>query len=251
MTIMTSELIACNDRVRKSSSTLLDYFKTIEQEIVDGKHIIIQGKIVSLKMYKGSMGYVRTTHSNPIGQKSTGWSGKKHVGELGWNGRVQITYQGNSISGVGSSDIFRSISIHSHSGGYNGGGPENFYKLNYDCSVFAKDLPLIYEQYLKYIDESESLISMLYSKDKNDVNLLEGLLDNNEEIKQRTFGIVKVLQGWNMYGNKIDMLNLFKETIQPHIAVKNQTEDWGKNKNLGWMIKDEFFRYTNQDFDYL
>lgn len=247
MTIKSSELIACNDRVRKSSSTLLDYFKTIEQELIDGNFADV--KVVSLKMYKGSMGYVRTTHHHPIGQKDTGWGKTKHVGELGWNGRVQITFQGGSISGFGS-DMLRYICISSGTGGYNGGGPENFYKLNYGSTLFIKDLPLVYEQYLKYIHESESLISMLYSKDDIDVKLLRGLLENNNEIKQKVLNIILVIQGWNLHG-KIDMFSLFKETIQPYFAVLNQIEEWKKNTNLGWIIEDPFFRYGSDDLKHL
>lgn len=248
--ISTEEIVKINDRL-SNSSTLLEYFTKIEEELV-GK--FVDGcEIHSIKMYKGSMGYVRTSHTSPRGQKTTGWH-DKHIGEIGWNGRAQITYKGNR-SPEGFEKILGIINIKSGSGGYNGGNP-NLYKLNYDSLMFIKDFPLIYEQYLTFVNNPPPIIELvselLMGPMLEDIKLAQGLLDNNKEFLSYITNIVKVIKGWNLYKNvPCGTLNLYKSIITPYNNVTIDREVWDENKNIGWMIEDDFYKYGTEDFKYL
>jgi hypothetical protein len=244
---VNSEIVSkINDEVRKSSSTLLEYFTTLEEKLktCGGYEIPLH----SLKMYKGSMGVVRTTHSYPIGQKSTGWNQTPHISEIGWNGRVQMTWIGNDGT------FPEYISINHGSGGYNGGREEGLYKLNTDSRLFIKDLPLIYEQYLQYIDESSTLIAMEEGSD-DDRKLLGAILEESHW-GEKINDIRKILTGWNNYpvkGLNYNQGNIrlaeFRETVYPYINHKAQREVWSENKNIPWMIKDEFYKYGSGDLN--
>lgn len=240
-------IIEINDKVRKSSSTLLEFLQNIEKELIECKHLDVP--IHSLKMYKGSMGLVDTTHSSPIGQRSTGWFDNPHIAEIGWNGRMQITYKGTSVNGS-TSDITRCLSINSGSGSYNGGKKENLYKMNLEARLYIKDLPLILEQYLEFIDTHSQLINMLESEDIADRKLLEAICEESDignDIKK----MYSILTGYNLYKENILNYSKFVEIITPYQNNKNQRKVWNENRNIGWMIIDEFFKYTYDDFTYL
>lgn len=242
-------LVGINDEVRKTSTTLLQYFVNIEKELVGNT---LDGcEIDSLKMYKGSMGYCRTTHSAPIGQKHSGWSNTKHIGEIGWNGRVQIVYKGNNSPNFHCPDILEIISIHGGSGGFNGDHKGNLYKLNYDSEMFIKDLPLIYNQYLDFISHVEELgiKAMLNSQDPKDRKLAEGIIE--AVLYDEIIEIKNVLIGWNNNSIHTSIYSLFESIIRPYYNVQKQREVWSENKNLGWILKDPYYAYGSNDLTHL
>lgn len=248
--IQSDVVFKINEKVRNSSSTLLEYLTNIEKELQECNAFKVP--LHSLKMYKGSMGVVRTTHSAPIGQKTTGWSQTPHISEIGWNGRVQIAYSNKNLDTFGS-DVFRYISIKSGSGSYNGGKEQGLYKCNYGSSLFIKDLPLVYEQYLEFIDSVYTLISMRESSDSNNRELFQGILKGGTYDKEIN-KMYQVLQGYNLYiksHTNLDILYKFNQIIFPYINHKKQREVWDENKNIPWIIEDKFYRYTSDDFNHI
>ncbi len=248
MNLTQNHIREINERLRKSSSTLREYFQGIENELVGN---IVDGcKIHSLKMYKGSMGYVRTTHHHPIGQKCTG-SSYNHIGEIGWNGRVQITFHGrNAPSGFGANILNSQISLWSGSGGYNGDDKNNLYKLNYDSGLFIKDLTRIYEQYLTFIDKYK-ILSEMYMASVGDNMLAIGIINNDFELLERINNMIYILKGFNIINQLLPLEQTYEQIIRPYYNVLKQREIWNENKNLGWIIKDEFFKYGSDDLNYL
>lgn len=74
-----------------------------------------------------------TTHAAPRGQPTTGWSGgRDHYKELGWEGRIGITFKGKGY------DFFdyRQLELMCIHVGSGGGSAKS---LRYDVKLFAKD----------------------------------------------------------------------------------------------------------------
>ena len=79
---------------------------------------------------------IATTHSAPIGRKTTGWGKEPAERHPGWRG--QITFQQSDCVASGS-DLLRGIGINTGSGG---GGGSNY---SYEVSLYAEDFPELLE----------------------------------------------------------------------------------------------------------
>jgi len=103
-----------------------------------------------------TFGMVDTTHSAPLGQRTTGWgqNGKDpHVPQLGWHGHVDgslkskkaLKWYFSDLCGDGTFENppIRFIGLHAGSGG---GGNDDF---GYGFSLFLDDFPLLKAQYAK------------------------------------------------------------------------------------------------------
>lgn len=220
-----------NEYARTTSKTVLEYLVTLEKLLIGTP--VDDVRIHSLKMYKGAMGSVRTTHCCPKGQQCTGWS-TPHKNEIGWNGRVQIAY--HKEPDTFGSEPFRYLSINSGTGGYNG-DRNGLYKCNYDSTMFIKDLPLVYKSYLDYINEVKPLIDMMDSSDSKSNELGRGVLAAGHYDKAIE-EIVNVLTGYNLKQQPV-----FMHTIYPYINDKMDREVWSENNNIPWNIEDKFFKY--------
>lgn len=235
-----------NETVRKSSSSLLDYFITIENELIKAKWSKLR-PILTYKMYVGALGVARTTHSHPIGQTCTGWN-KPHKSEIGWNGRVLIAYEYFSYQKNLETE-FITTCIHTGTGGYAGGEQYNQYKLNTDSVLFIKDLPLVYEQYLKFIDNTKDLFQLYHNGYEHDKSFALGIINNSNFIKSNIISMLKILQGWTSPVKR----SFIEYFIQLHLPFYNnsiQREIWLENKNLGWYINDLYYKYTDSDSRY-
>lgn len=79
---------------------------------------------------------IATTHSAPIGRKTTGWGREPAEHHPGWQG--QITFQQSNCVTSGS-DLLRGTAINTGSGG---GGSSNY---RYEVSLYAEDFPELLE----------------------------------------------------------------------------------------------------------
>lgn len=212
-----------------------------------------KAKLKSIHPTEISMGVVRTSHSHPIGQKSTGWGPYgteegKHILEIGWNGRVQIVWNGTKGPDGFCSEMVRGTCISTGSGGYNGGSSDYEYRCNYELSLYIKDFPLIYEKYLSFINDKMviEIREMINSKNQSDRNLAEGIVLESEEIYNKIIKIYQILK-YNPDKNdkyqEIYSLNLLIKLILPYENFNKQREIWEENKNLFWKSSDKRDNY--------
>jgi hypothetical protein len=75
---------------------------------------------------------LRTTHSAPRGQPTTGWRGGDHYAEIGWEGYILIKFEGNAYDYF-SGDHLKTVAVHTGSGGGNPKGSR------YGVTLYAKD----------------------------------------------------------------------------------------------------------------
>ena len=170
-----------NDKYRLTATSISEYLTNIENELILSTKSTPE-PLIYLKNYKGSFSPVQTTHSAPIGQQTTGW-GEQHYYEIGWNGNVGIKFKCKHLKGFGS-DILRGLSLHSGTGGYNGGEKQNEYHLCFDSRMYLKDFPLLHEQYYQFWEDMKTIV-LMFKGDLNDKQLATEILSTNAETQEK------------------------------------------------------------------